>query len=964
MSDIPALPVAQLKLVITDPQELAKGVAIADKSGIKHLARHANKLFAEADGSGSAPYKTQIVHDEKGYRGRCSCMAARSRPFCKHAAALLVAWARDPSAFAVSESAPELATDPGSATKRTKAKSGKVDTDTLMRQGVEQTMSLVRELALAGIATITEDRVGQIRALAETLRAERLRRMSARLLELAGLLSIAAKDYGMLDTEEYASAVADLWLSAKRVQKHLDGDALKPEHVETLIGKSWTKKDRTPASGLDLLEYAFLHEITPDDYVIRESRFIDLASGLHYSEKQILPAFLAKRTTPKRTYEGFLIAGAEGGRYPGFAPFRLDLSETLSVRELDQNVFPRLIEKSLPGVGPALAALIEHHKDVFAPEALPASIQIGSLHAHGDRLFALDASGESLMIAGGAEEEIAITSALAEADLRLVIGDLIFMGAIPCLHPLALVTERDGVFQLTSLPAANAEALIEARRRNKATSSTREHWIDTARALGMSAAAVTLGEVREELADAFSEGLNSLTPRRVDGQVERLNTLSLAKPAALLAELANRSDPAERLDDIIRLLQVLGIGLTRLAASRKVDRANLVRSPLHPAIETSVPDIHLTPETLVTELNSNRLRGHTRAVAIDRALSEFDDTTLSKLAPTLFGDGSVSSIVGARYARHPEMALDIAGDILLPQAQRRRYTMRGVSSFARVAKFTAIQVVKRMGTPISRELLQAYLRKGEADPTLKALATDALKADSKRELSKAIADGLVAGNREERSVALHKIIEAGAWFALPHVRRLAATDPSQEVRHRAWYTQAALLDVDAVPLWIAALERRADNDDAAREAIHALGHIGDNRAIAPLLDAFIQGFKPTLLSEALQSFGPPILPALLDRVDALTELADRKAAQSTVATLDPTGVREAIAARLKETDTSVLAEHAQSYLKLVSANKQLKVEVAFDIEAIISTIEADPKAFAELRKALARAKAPKPSAKT
>jgi hypothetical protein len=956
MSDIPTLPVAQLKLVVTDPQELAKGVAIADKGGIKHLARHANKLFAEAEGSGSSPYKTQIVHDEKGYRGRCSCMAARSRPFCKHAAALLVAWARDPSAFAVSELAPEATAEPGVATKRTKAKSGKVDTDALMRQGVEQTMTLVRELALSGIATINEDRVTQIRTLAETLRAERLRRMSARMLELSGLLSIAAKDYGMLDTEEYSVAITDLWLSARRVQKHLDGDVLKLEHVETLIGRSWTKKDRAPISGLDLLEYAFLHQITADDFVIRESRFIDLASGLHYSEKQILPAFLAKRTTPKRTYEGFVVAGAEGGRYPGFAPFRLDLSEQLTVRELDQNVFPRLIEKSLPGVGPALAALIEHHKDVFAPETLPASIQIGSLHAQGDRLFAMDASGESLMIAGGAEEEIAITSALAEANLRLLIGDLLFLGAIPCLHPLALITERGGVFELVSLPAANAEALMATRRRNKAGSPKREHWIDTARALGMSSAAVTLGEVREELAEVLSEGLNSLTPRRVEGQVERLNALNLVKPAALLAEVANRNDPAERLDDIIRLLQVLGIGLTRLAASRKVDRASLVRSPLHPAIETSVPDFQLTPETLVKELNSNRLRGHTRAVAIDRALGAFDNTTLSKLAPALFGDGSVSSIVGARYAGHSELALEIARDILLPEAQPRRYTMRGVSAFARVAKFTAIQLLKKMATPASRELLHEFLRKGQMDPTLKALVTDALHPASRREVPKAIVEGLTAGNREDRSAALQRIVQSGVPSTLQQVRRLAATDPSQEVRHRAWYAQAALLDVDAVPLWIAALERRADNDDSAREAIHALGHIGDNRGIAPLLDAFVQGFKPTLLAEALQSFGPPILPALLDRVDALPELAERKAAQSAVATLDPAGVREAIAARLKETEVGALAERAQSYLKLVSANKQLKAEVAADVEAMISTAESGSKAFAELRRALARVK--------
>jgi hypothetical protein len=531
------------------------------------------------------------------------------------------------------------------------------------------------------------------------------------------------------------------------------------------------------------------------------------------------------------------------------------------------------------------------------------------------------------------------------------------MGAIPCLHPLALVTKRGDLFELISLPAANAEALLEAKKRNKASSSVRVHWIDTARALGVSGAAVTLGEVREELANALSEGLNSLTPRRVEGQVARLNTLILAKPAALLTEVANRIDPAERLDDVIRLLQVLEIGLTRLAASRKVDRANLVRSPIHPAIETPVPDVHLTSDTLVTELNSNRLRGHTRAVAIDRALGSFDITTLSKLAPTLFGDGSVSTLVGARYAEHPDMALEIARDILLPDARRARYTMRGVSTFARVAKFTAVQVLKRMGTPASRKLLTEFLGKERIDPTLKALVQDALQPNTRREIPNEIMTGLVAGNRDDRSTALDRIVQSGISSALPHVRRLAAADPSQPVRHRAWYTQAALLDVDAVPLWISALERRVSDDDAAREAIHALSHIGDNRAISPLLDAFIQGFKPTLLAEALQSFGAPILPALLDRVDALPELAERKAAQSTVGTLEATGVREAIAARLKETEHGALQERAQSYLKLVSASKPLKAAVASDIESIIGTIESDPKAFAELRRALAKAKA-------
>src|SRR5690349_15055660 len=201
MSDIPALPVAQLRLVITDPQELAKGVTIADKAGIKHLARHANKLFAEAEGSGSSPYKTQIVHDEKGWRGRCSCMAARSRPFCKHAAALLVAWQRNPDAFAVADAAPA-----GDAKKK-RVKTGKVDAKDLMGRGVEQVLTLVRELAVAGAASIADDRAAQVRALGENLREHRLRRLSAKTIALADQLEAARSRGDAFDELAYTELI-------------------------------------------------------------------------------------------------------------------------------------------------------------------------------------------------------------------------------------------------------------------------------------------------------------------------------------------------------------------------------------------------------------------------------------------------------------------------------------------------------------------------------------------------------------------------------------------------------------------------------------------------------------------------------------------------------------------------------------------------------------------------------------
>ena len=955
MSDIPPLPSNQLKLVVTDSDELSKGLAIADKGGLKHLARYGNKLFAEAEGSGSSPYKVQVVHDvEKGYRGRCSCMAARTRPFCKHASALVVLWARDASAFAVSEIAPEPAAEPGAQAKRAKTKTGKVDADALMRQGVEQTLTLVRELALAGITTIGEERITQVRALAETLRAERLRRMSARLLELATTLSNAARDYASLDTEEYGAELADLWLAARRVQKHLDGETLPIEHVETLIGRSWTKKDRAPVEGLDLVEYAFVQEITADEFVIRESRFLDLASGTHYSEKQILPAFLAKRTAPKRSYEGFLLQGAGGGRYPGFAPHRLDLSETGVLQPLAIDAASRMHDLAIPGVAAALARLTEHRKDVFAPDTFPVAVRVDSLMAEGERLLALDETGESLLIEGDPSAQIALTSALAGAKLRVILGDLLLLGAVPALQPLALLVERDGTTLLEALPAVSSEALIGSRKRkSEPAPGKRPRWIDTARELGVGSAAITLGEVREELADILTEGLSALTTRRADGLVERLRQLNLAKPADLLSQTAQHADPAQKLDGVVRLLQVLGIGLSRLAASRNVDRSRLAPSPLHPAIKVFPPQEILTADALLQELHTHRLVGHSRAVAIDRALGTFDEPTLVRLAPTLFGDGSVSSLVAERYAAHPEMALELSRNFLGQGVGR--YTMKGWSAPARVARYTAVQVLQRIATKDARHTLRAIHGALSKDPALQNFIRRAEHPDAKETVPEDVLEKLNAGNWETRADALGLIVSKGWLAAQPHVRRVAATDPSIQVRYRAWYAQAVLLDVDAVPLWIAALKNRAANDDAGREALHALAHVGDNRSIAPLLDAFEEGFKPTLVAEALRAFGPAIVPPLIDRLEARPDLVERKVTVDVGAGVDSSALNELLAQRLDDLPPESFAANAVVYLKFFSKNPSLQKAVASLVQARIDS--AGLKVPGDLKRALTRVSA-------
>jgi uncharacterized Zn finger protein len=100
---IRTLSMSDLRAVI-EPDELKKGQAILDGRAVAHLARTEDKLYAEVQGSGSTPYRVSAAFGARDQlRGRCSCPAARFRPFCKHSAALLIAWAKTPDAFAITE---------------------------------------------------------------------------------------------------------------------------------------------------------------------------------------------------------------------------------------------------------------------------------------------------------------------------------------------------------------------------------------------------------------------------------------------------------------------------------------------------------------------------------------------------------------------------------------------------------------------------------------------------------------------------------------------------------------------------------------------------------------------------------------------------------------------------------------------------------------------------------------------
>jgi HEAT repeat protein len=938
----------ELREIVHDGAELAKGAKFFDDGLLLHPSRFEHKLFAEAKGSGSAPYKVQITFEEKGVRGRCSCMAARSRPFCKHAAGLLVAWARAPESFAEADAGPA---GMGDATKK-EVKKGKVETKELMGRGVERVSTLVRELAVSGVAALAGDRVEQVHALGAALRESKLRRLSARTIELSSHLERAAARADEFSATEYAELLGDILLTSRKIEKHLAGEAIQEEHVEELIGKTWTKKDRKPIAGLELVEYAFLTQTTSDEFVIRESRFFDLSSGDHYSEKQIIPAFLAKRTDPKPSHAGKVLAGAAGSLYPSFSPRRVDLESAGDARPLDPEALGRLLDRALPQVSAALSALQDRRKDIFAPESLPVALRGDTVLADGARLRLVDAQGAALFLPDFEEVEEALARTLRDTRLRALLGDVALDGALPTLFPLAAVVESGGELELLPLARLDAARIIASRKiRAEALEKgkkSKSRWVDVARAVGASSAAIALGEVREEMADALANGLATVVPRVTDPLVSRLRDLGLGKQADLLASVSSRADPSEKLDDFVKLHQVLGIALARLAGASHVDRATIEPVPSYESVFVKKPERTLEPKEVAALSGSGRMNRYEAAAHYARHYASLPSELLASAIYPTWADGSASPYVAAALAKSPTPAIAAAKKVLL----------EGGRFSARVAKLTAIRVLGTIGSEEARAILSSYAKTQKVDPAIAAHAERALGGGQhleprRRELQRLSSEALNASVREDRMKALSLLARGGLVEATPILRASFFGDVSADVRARAGEALAELGDVESVDTFLRMLRNRGADDDGAKTAARALGVLGDVRGIDELLRAWAEGWHPAIVADALKAIGPAALEPIVALLESRPELADRKAVQTVIAGLPKEEVNELFSSRLAGLADAEFCARASLYLTIASGNEEtVKAWVRRLVELRPSLL--DPKKAAGEEKALAK----------
>ena len=901
---IPTLGLPDLKRIVSDPDELGKGVLVFDGGGLVHLARHGGKLYAEASGSAASPYRVSIAFDDKGVaKGRCTCMAARSRPFCKHAAGLLVAWSQAPASFAVAEGPPPGAEETG--TRRRAVKTGKTDASQLMRSGVERVETTVRDLAATGVASLTAARVDEMRSVAGGLRESMLRRLSARMLDLAEVVEPAARR-GAVDAGRFAEVMCDALLTVRKLEKHLAGDLLEARYVEELIGKTWRKKDREPVSGLDLVEYGFSVRKTADDFVIRESRFFDLAGGGHYSEKQILPAMIVRRTEPKKSHAGQVLRNTQASAYPGFAPRRLDLEEH-DAEPLSEGFLEALIARALPDVGAALAAFQEHRRDVFAPDRLPVAVRVDTLLATGARARWLDAGGNALCVPSGEELTEALAAGLRGERLVAILGDVDLDAALPTLWPLALVVRGELGLELG--------VLREYARGGGGGGTTS----GIARAAGASSAAVSLAEVRSELADALVAGLSMATARVIDPLAGRLRELGLEKPAALLAGMPVRADAEGRFDDFVKVYQVLGMALLRLAGAAQVDRSTLVAVPTFESVAVVRTDERIPPREIARRVAAGELGRWDAAVLYATWYEAIPPDELASAIYPTWANGTAGPYVARAFASR--------GDQAIAAAERALASTRG-----RVARMTAVQVLGAVGGARAEALLDRAVKSD--DVGLRALARETLQGllvargalardvavDQRQREARSVAEvatTIVDARRWEiRGDAIERLMTLGGTrLAFPALRTAFLTDPASAVREAAALALAQLGDSEIVERLVSLLARRHEpaGDAGAKLAARALGILGDVRGLDELLAAYAEAWKPGIVAEALRSFGPAALEPMLDLLEAHPELARRKPAREAIQWMPPDDLADVMIARLHRSPAP-----AKLYLRLLA----------------------------------------------
>ena len=421
----------------------ASGLRYFRQGALSNTWRTVSTLYAAVAGSASAPYEVSVSRRDDGtYAAHCTCPAARRQQgLCKHAAAMLIAWAEKPAAFPL-HAEPAVANGDASGLKaESEAKRmrwPKEDRQALIAAGLDKAEALLVDLCAQGLLAVTKEQVAMVGSLAETLAAHKLRRLARQVAALQAVAATAESGEGFAEAD-WARLLADTWfiLTATRKALAKEDEADRAE-LEELVGKTWLEKDLRRVENLRLLELAHQTDLRATGFRIDASYLLDLADGTLYVEKLITP--LQRKDTPKKRSYALPLKVAAAGVYPGFAPWRLKLIE--AAEEADAgDAWERAIALAETSATALRQKLIQATASPVAPPEAYGLFRPATVLVARDAITLVDAEGKALPV-GGANALAAaygLRGALCRGPLGAVFCRLSFTQESMVAEPLGVI---------------------------------------------------------------------------------------------------------------------------------------------------------------------------------------------------------------------------------------------------------------------------------------------------------------------------------------------------------------------------------------------------------------------------------------------------------------------------------------------------------------------------------------------
>jgi hypothetical protein len=389
-------------------------------------------LHASVAGSGQRPYRVSVTAEGDKLTPKCTCPAHRRRPFCKHVAAVLVAWVRAPGRFVAGE-APPAAPQPKPQSQARRSPKAKLDRRQVQLEGLAKVEALLMELTNYGLLSLSEAQVARVADLAHTAESHKLRRLARLVTRLGLMLETARTSQGQVDEAAYAELLSDAWLTTQATRRALEDPQADPTTLEELVGKTWREKDLDRLEGVRLLELAYETVELDTGFTVDTSYLLSLDDGALYTEKQIVPTRL-KNQARKPSYTG-LLAGAIG-LYPGPEPRRIKLIEMASEAPLADADW----QQALAHAEQSVAALFQRCQATTAnPLATPEAYALfapAQILVDGPAVSLLDGEGQAIPLTEGGR----VVGHLTRQPIAAVFGQLALTAGALQLAPLGLIT--------------------------------------------------------------------------------------------------------------------------------------------------------------------------------------------------------------------------------------------------------------------------------------------------------------------------------------------------------------------------------------------------------------------------------------------------------------------------------------------------------------------------------------------